>query len=136
MCLSQINYIKSGNDASLFFKSTLIDIFQKPAPELDKKVRGNFCPWFARKWNVMKQIFVLEKPNRNTIKIYWMKIFDYRTNSAKWLRASIWQKSNNHYRLNLSKLTQSLLQIQRSLQMALLTSVLRLFQSWWNFYYL
>ena len=30
--------IKSANDASLFFKSTLIDIFQKHAPEFDKKV--------------------------------------------------------------------------------------------------
>ena len=37
--MSQIETIKSANDASLFFKSTLIDIFQKHAPEFDKKVR-------------------------------------------------------------------------------------------------
>ena len=32
----------------LFFKSTLIDIFQKHAPEFDKKVRGKPCPWLTR----------------------------------------------------------------------------------------
>ena len=31
--LSQIENIKSANDALLFFKSTLIDLFQKHAPE-------------------------------------------------------------------------------------------------------
>ena len=35
--LSQIENIKSANNASLFFKYTLIDIFQKHAPEFDKK---------------------------------------------------------------------------------------------------
>ena len=35
--MSQIETIKSANDASLFFKSTLIDIFQKHDPEFDKK---------------------------------------------------------------------------------------------------
>ena len=40
--------IKSANDALLFFKSTLIDIFQKHAPEFDKKVRGKPSPWFTR----------------------------------------------------------------------------------------
>ena len=34
--LSQIQNIKSANDVPLFFKSTLIDIFQKHAPEFDK----------------------------------------------------------------------------------------------------
>ena len=33
--LSQIQNIKSANDVPLFFKSTLIDIFQKHAPEFD-----------------------------------------------------------------------------------------------------
>ena len=35
--LSQLENIKSANDASLFFKYTLIDIFQKNAPKFDKK---------------------------------------------------------------------------------------------------
>ena len=46
--LSQVENIKSTNDASLFFKSTLIDIFQKNAPEFDKKVGGKPCPWLTR----------------------------------------------------------------------------------------
>ena len=35
--LSQLENIKSANDALLFFKYTLIDIFQKNAPKFDKK---------------------------------------------------------------------------------------------------
>ena len=42
--LRQVENIKSANDASLFFKSTLTDIFQKHAPEFDKKVRVNLSP--------------------------------------------------------------------------------------------
>ena len=46
--LSQVENMKSANDASIFFKSTLIDIFQKHAPELGKKVRGKPCPWLTQ----------------------------------------------------------------------------------------
>ena len=60
----------------------------------------------------------LEKPNRNTTNIYWMKIFNHRTDSGKQLMV-----------INLSKLTQSLPQIKRSFQMALLTSIPKLFQN-------
>ena len=42
--LSQIENIKSANDASLLFKSTLIDIFQKQDPEFDKKSEVNLAP--------------------------------------------------------------------------------------------
>ena len=42
--LSQFENIKSANDASLFFKFTLIDIFQKHAPEFDKKSQVNLAP--------------------------------------------------------------------------------------------
>ena len=45
---SQIENIKSANNASLCFKSTLIDLFQKHAPEFDKKVRGKPCPWLTQ----------------------------------------------------------------------------------------
>ena len=37
--LSQLENIKTANNASLFFKSTLIDIFQKNAPNLTKTQR-------------------------------------------------------------------------------------------------
>ena len=40
--------IKSANDTLLCFKSRLIDIFQKHAPEFDKKVRHKPCPWLTR----------------------------------------------------------------------------------------
>ena len=46
--LSHTGNIKSANDALLFFKSTLIEIFQKHAPEFDKKVRGNVDPGLYR----------------------------------------------------------------------------------------
>ena len=46
--LSQIENIKSANDALLFFKSTLIDIFEKHALEFDKNVRGKPCPWLTQ----------------------------------------------------------------------------------------
>ena len=51
------------------------------------------------------EVFVLEKSNRNTIKIYWMKIFDHQKDSGI---KKIYLAKNNLYRVNLSKLTQTL----------------------------
>ena len=51
------------------------------------------------------EVFVLEKPNRNTIKIYWTKIFDHQKDSGI---KKIYLVKNNLYRVNPSKLTQTL----------------------------
>ena len=77
--LSQLENIKTANNASSFFKSTLIDIFQKNAPNLTKKLRGKSCPWLVRgiKTKTIDQGYVLRKMRKtkleNDITAYKMK---------------------------------------------------------------
>ena len=67
--LSHIENIKSANDASLFFKSTLIDIFQKRALQFDKKVRDKPCPWLTRdmKTKMIDRDCLLRKMRKNKL---------------------------------------------------------------------
>ena len=65
--LNQVENIKSANDASLFFKSTLINIFQKHVPEFDKKSKP--CPWLKRdiKTNMINRDQLLRKMRKTKL---------------------------------------------------------------------
>ena len=77
--LSQIENFKWANNASLFYKPTLADIFQKHTPEFGKKVRGELCPWLT--WDIktkmIDQDHLLRKMRKtkleNDITAYKMK---------------------------------------------------------------
>ena len=75
--LSQFENIKSANDASLLFKSTLIDIFQKQDPEFDKKSEVNLAPSYTGHKNLIHQDRLLRKMRKtkleNDIAPYKMK---------------------------------------------------------------
>ena len=124
---------------------------------LTKKIRSKPCLWLVRgiKTKTIDQGYVLRKVRKNKLEnditsykmkrkevnvclrkaklkyyqIYLMKVFDHWTNSEEKLRENIRKKTNSLYQVNILKLTQSLSQIQRSLQMALLSSIPRFFQN-------